>query len=139
MKQIDENKKHVRKQKEEERNQKILEITQEFEEKKILYRNQINPLVKAIIEQKPGLPEQIIARIKEKHEKIGYRRHLNKTVEDFRKEPALVELVIKEIMKDFPEVFMEINQDFYNKREGFQQRVLEIDKYADLKALHLVE
>ena len=76
------------------------------------FSHAINEAIRAITARNPMTTELVIDRIKTTYANLGDRTMVNRTIDDFRKNPMLRALVKAEIMKDNPTVFSVVNDRF---------------------------
>jgi plasmid replication initiation protein len=107
--------------------EKIRPYVEQYEALSFEFSTAINNAIRDITAENPTIAEDAIERIKAMHFKMGNRKIVSKTIEDFRRDPFLRELVKSEIMRSFPDKFTSINEQY----SGTMQRVA-----GDIKRIH---
>jgi hypothetical protein len=102
---------------------KIKPLMEEYEDLSLLFSSSINNAIREITSEDPAITEGAIERVRAMHLKMGNTKIRTKTIENFRQEPLLREMVKSEIMRSFPEKFGLINEQF---REQMQQIIGQI-------------
>ncbi len=87
----------------------------------------VNDAIRQITEENPAVTEAAIQRIKAMYQNFGDKMMESKGIEEFRKNPMLRGLVKAEIMKEDPERFRAINDQFGGQVSAIKARILAID------------
>lgn len=87
----------------------------------------INDAIRQITEENPAVTEAAIQRIKAMYQNFGDKMMESKGIEEFRKNPMLRGLVKAEIMKEDPERFKAINDQFGGRISAIKAQILAID------------
>jgi plasmid replication initiation protein len=125
--QIKAEKQAEKEQQEREKRQKIKPLMEEYEDLSLLFSASINNAIRDITSEDPAITEGAIERVKALHLKMGNAKIRSKTIEDFRQEPLLREMVKSEIMRSFPEKFGLINEQFSGQMQHIIMKIKEID------------
>jgi plasmid replication initiation protein len=114
-------------QQEREKREKIKPLMEEYEDLSLLFSASINNAIRDITSEDPAITEGAIERVKALHLKMGNSKIRSKTIEDFRQEPLLREMVKSEIMRSFPDKFGLINEQFSGQMQQIIGRIKAID------------
>lgn len=87
----------------------------------------VNDAIRQITEENSAVTEAAIERIKAMYQNFGDKTMQGKGIEEFRKNPMLRGLVKAEIMKEDPERFKAINDQFGSQISAVKARILAID------------
>jgi Initiator Replication protein len=91
------------------------------------FSSAVNNAIREITAENMQVTEGAIERIKTAYTQAGNRKIMSKTIDDFRRDPFLRELVKSEIMKAFPDRFTAINEQFSGKMQDILGKIKEID------------
>ena len=112
---------------EREKQQKIQPLLAEYEDLTSAFSTAINNSIRDITSENPAITEGAIERVKAMHFKMGNKKIISQTIEDFRRDPFLREMVKSEIMRSFPEKFSLINQQFRGQMQHIAAKIKAID------------
>ena len=112
---------------EREKQQKIQPLLAEYEDLTSAFSTAINNSIRDITSENPAITEGAIERVKAMHFKMGNKKIISQTIEDFRRDPFLREMVKSEIMRSFPEKFSLINQQFSGQMQHIAAKIKAID------------
>ena len=110
-----------------ERAEKIKLIIFDLDELEKNYSQSINDTIRSITKEHPEATEIAIEKIKTTYRRLGMTDIMDKTTEDFRQNPMLRNIVMSEIMNQYPSVFEVIKDDFEQKKASLKQKVKLID------------
>ena len=114
---------------EREKQAKIKPLIDEYEDLSLLFSSAINNAIRDITSEDPAITEGAIERVKVLHLKMGNAKIRTKTIDDFRQEPLLREMVKSEIMRSFPEKFGLINEQFSGQMQHIRVKIKAIDPH----------
>jgi hypothetical protein len=110
-----------------ERAEKIKPLIDDYEGLEKNYSQSINDSIRSITKKHPEATEIAIEKIKTTYRRLGMADIMDKTTEDFRQNPMLRNIVMSEIMNQYPSVFDAIKDDFEQKKTLLKQKVKLID------------
>lgn len=110
-----------------ERAEKIKPLIDDYEGLEKNYSQSINDAIRSITKTQPEATEIAIEKIKTTYRRLGMTDIMDKTTEDFRQNPMLRNIVMSEIMNQYPSVFEAIKDDFEQKKTLLKQKVKLID------------
>ena len=110
-----------------EKAEKIKLIVDDFEELEKNYSQSINDSIRSITNEHPEATEIAIEKIKTTYRRLGMTDIMDKTTEDFRQNPMLRNIVMSEIMNQYPSVFEVIKDNFEQKKTLLKQKAKLID------------
>jgi hypothetical protein len=118
----------VEKERQEREKQVLLKpLLETYETLSFEFSTAVNNAIREITAENALVTEGAIERIKTAYTQAGNRKIMNKTLDDFRRDPFLRELVKSEIMKAFPDKFSTINEQFSSKMQDILSKIKEID------------
>lgn len=110
-----------------ERAEKIKPLVDEYEGLEKSYTKSINDSIRSITKEHPEATKTAIDKIKTTYRQLGMTDIMDKTTEDFRQNPMLRNIVMSEIMNQYPSVFDAIKNDFEQKKTILKQKIRLID------------
>jgi plasmid replication initiation protein len=110
-----------------ERAEKIKPLIDDYEGLEKNYSQSINDTIRSITKTHPEATGIAIEKIKTTYRRLGMTDIMDKTTEDFRQNPMLRNIVMSEIMNQYPSVFEAIKDDFEQKKTLLKQKVKLID------------
>jgi plasmid replication initiation protein len=110
-----------------EKRERIKPLLDEYEDISLLFSAAINNAIRDITSEDPTITEGAIDRVKALHLKMGNAKIRSKTIEDFRQQPLLREMVKSEIMRSFPEKFARINAQFSGQMQQIMVKIKAVD------------
>lgn len=114
---------------EREKQEKIKPFLDEYEVLSFEFSTAVNNAIRDLTTENPNIAEDAIERIKAMHLKMGNRKIITKTIEDFRRDPFLRELVKSEIMRTFPDKFANINEQYSSLMQRVMSDIKRIDPH----------
>jgi plasmid replication initiation protein len=91
------------------------------------YSQSLNETIRTITQENPDITDTAIERIKAQFRSLGDKRTEGKTIEDFRKNPLLRNLVKREIMSLKPENFSPLSIEYDGRIKQLSHQILSID------------
>ena len=110
-----------------ERAEKIKPLVADYEGLEKSYTKSINDTIRSITKEHPEATKIAIDKIKTTYRQLGMTDIMDKTTEDFRQNPMLRNIVMSEIMNQYPSVFDAIKDDFEQKKTILKQKTQLID------------
>ena len=110
-----------------EKQEKIKPLLAEYEDLSSAFSSAINNAIRDITSEDPAITEGAMERIKAMHAKMGNKKIIFQSIEDFRRDPFLREMVKSDIMHSFPEKFARINEQFKDKMQHIVAKIKAID------------
>ncbi len=116
-----------------ERTERMKPIIADYEDVEKTYTQSINDTIRATTKAHPEATEIAIEKIKATYSRLGMTDIMGKTTEDFRQNPMLRNIVMSEIMNQYPSVFEAIKEDFEAKKAILRQKMHGIDPHYTFK------
>ncbi len=116
-----------------EKTEKMKPIIADYEDVEKTYTQSINDAIRATTKAHPEATEIAIEKIKTTYSRLGMTDIVDKTTEDFRQNPMLRNIVMSEIMNQYPSVFEAIKEDFEAKKTVLRQKMHIIDPHYTFK------
>lgn len=116
-----------------ERTERMKPIIAAYEDVEKTYTQSINDAIRATTKAHPEATEIAIEKIKATYSRLGMTDIIDKTTEDFRQNPMLRNIVMSEIMNQYPSVFEAIKEDFEAKKAILRQKMHGIDPHYTFK------
>jgi plasmid replication initiation protein len=110
-----------------EKSEKIKPLMAEYEALDIAYSHKINAAIKSITTTHPETTQIAIDKIKTTYRSLGMTDIMNNTVEDFRQNLMLRNIVKSEIMNQYPSVFETLKKDLEQAKGSLKQKIKLID------------
>jgi plasmid replication initiation protein len=110
-----------------ERQEKKRELLAACETLETNYSEHLNDTIRNITTANPEVTQIAIDKIKTLYRQLGMTDMVNKTIEDFRQNTMLRNMVKSEIMAQFPAVFVPMRTDYEQKRQQYHNEILAID------------
>ncbi len=110
-----------------EKAEKIKPLIFEHENLEKAYSKSINDTIRSITKAHPEATETAIEKIKTTYRRLGMTDIMDKTTEDFRQNAMLRNIVMSEIMNQYPSVFEAIKVDFEQQKATIKQKIKQID------------
>ncbi|MBL7815586.1 MAG: replication initiation protein [Saprospiraceae bacterium] len=110
-----------------EKAEKLKPLIDEYEGLEKNYSHSINDAIRSITKSHPEATDTAIEKIKTTYRRLGMTDIMDKTTEDFRQNPMLRNIVMSEIMNQYPSVFEAIKDDFEQKKAIVKQKIQQID------------
>ncbi len=110
-----------------EKTEKMKPLIADYENLEKTYTQSVNDTIRATTKAHPEATEMAIEKIKTTYSRLGMTDIVDKTTEDFRQNPMLRNIVMSEIMNQYPSVFEAIKADFEAKKAILRQKMQLID------------
>lgn len=101
-------------------------IVKQYEDITDTYAKAINDTIQSITSADPSVTEKVISQLKIQLRNLGDKRADDKTIDDFRKNPLLRNMVKREIMMLYPDRFQVLAQSYEPAIENLRNSILGI-------------